>query len=185
MADEAGPFNGTLCAYNTNNALLGCIVFSGIGGSFAGGTNGFATFTGIYDDTAEIAKVVVDAGGVLYPLDFAISNLHVASVRRMVPPNDKDPSGFNRRHFPREHGHRKCRHKRDRNRKLQFNPNGYIHQHPLRLVPEHFGHDQSVQQRQWRNTYFKRGSQCHHDCRRVWELQLQRPPQRQLHGDAE
>lgn len=100
MADENGAFSGTLCAYNSNDALLGCVPFSGNGAPFAGGTNGFAAFAGVYSDTPEIAKVVVDAGGVLYPHDFAISNLYVTATRRMVPASVKIQAGSNSATFP-------------------------------------------------------------------------------------
>ena len=85
MADEAGPFSGTICAYNSANTLLGCEPFTGDGEPLAGGTYGMAIFAGIYDDTAEITTVTIDAGGALYPHDFAIDQLVLATSRRMVP----------------------------------------------------------------------------------------------------
>jgi trimeric autotransporter adhesin len=100
MADEAGPFSGTICAYNTSNTLIGCEPFNGTGAPLAGGTNGMAIFTGIYDDTAEIGKVTIDAGGQLYPHDFAINQLVVATSRRMVPPSVTVQAGANAATFP-------------------------------------------------------------------------------------
>ncbi len=85
MADEAGPFSGTICAYDSSGMPLGCSPFAGIGAPFAGGTNGFAPLAGIYDDVPEIAKVVVDAGGALYAHDFAIGQVVVSQNRRTVP----------------------------------------------------------------------------------------------------
>ena len=85
MADEAGAFSGTICAYNSASTLLGCEPFTGDGEPLAGGTFGMAIFAGLYDDTAEITTVTIDAGGALYPHDFAIDQLVLATSRRMVP----------------------------------------------------------------------------------------------------
>jgi hypothetical protein len=100
MADEAGPFSGTICAYNNNDELLGCVPIAGNGAPLAGGTNGLAAYAGIYDDTAEISWITVDAGGQTYPHDFAIGQLFVASSRRMVPPTVKVQAGATSATFP-------------------------------------------------------------------------------------
>jgi hypothetical protein len=100
MADELGAFTGTLCAYNASDALLGCVPFSGTGGLYAGGTSGLAAYAGIYDDASEIAKVTVDAGGALYPHDFAIGQLTVATSRRLVPASLKVQPGATTASFP-------------------------------------------------------------------------------------
>jgi hypothetical protein len=100
MADEEGPFTGTVCAYNAANTLLGCVPFTGHGAPLAGGTNGIAAYVGIYDDAPEIAKVTIDAGGALYPHDFAIGQVFVANTRRMVPPSVKVQAGASTVTFP-------------------------------------------------------------------------------------
>jgi hypothetical protein len=79
MADEGGPFAATMCAYDSSNALLGCASFSGVGSQF-----NQAIPIGLYDDTQEISKVTVDAGGALYPHDFGIGDLFVTSAARPV-----------------------------------------------------------------------------------------------------
>jgi len=96
MADEAGPFTGNLCAYNAANDLLGCVPFNGVGGN----VNGTAVYVGLYDDTAEISKVTIDAGGALYPHDFAIGQVSVATSRRMVPTSVKVQAGAGTATFP-------------------------------------------------------------------------------------
>jgi hypothetical protein len=83
MADEAGPFTATVCAYSSTNTLLGCVPFSGNGSGVADGS---AIFIGLYDDAAEISRITIDAGGALYPHDFAIGQVHVASTRRQFVP---------------------------------------------------------------------------------------------------
>jgi len=93
MADEGGPFTGTVCAYNAANALLGCVPFSGTGAPIAGGSNGIAAYVGVYDDAPEISKLIIDAGGALYPHDFAIGKVTVANTRRMVPSSVKVQAG--------------------------------------------------------------------------------------------
>jgi hypothetical protein len=85
MADEGGPFSATVCAYNAADVLLGCKPYTGTGAPIAGGSNGIAAVVGIYRDSADIAKVTIDAGGALYPHDFAIGTVSVATSRRMVP----------------------------------------------------------------------------------------------------
>jgi hypothetical protein len=98
MADELGPFTATLCAYDSSNAILGCVPFTGNGSTAANGT---AIFAGLYSDAAEIAKVTVDAGGALYPHDFAIGCLYVASSpRQLVPASVTVPAGANSAAFP-------------------------------------------------------------------------------------
>ena len=92
MPDELGPFTATMCAYNSSNVQLGCASFSGLGSDFDQ-----AIPIGLYDDTQEISKVVIDAGGALYPHDFAIGDLFVASAARpvvaVVPGSVTVPSG--------------------------------------------------------------------------------------------
>jgi hypothetical protein len=100
MADELGAFTGTLCAYNASNTLLGCVPFGGTGTLYAGDTAGPAAYVGIYDDAAEISKVTVDAGGALYPHDFGIGQLTVATSRRMVPTSVKVQAGATTATFP-------------------------------------------------------------------------------------
>ncbi len=91
MADEFGAFTATLCAYDSNGALLQCVPFNGNGSSAADGS---AIFIGLYDDAAEISKVTVDAGGALYPHDFAIGTLYVMnSVRQLMPSSVTVPAG--------------------------------------------------------------------------------------------
>jgi hypothetical protein len=91
MADGLGPFTATVCAYNSTNALLGCVPFSGNG---SGTADGSAIFIGLYDDVAEISRVTVDAGSALYPHDFAIGQVYAASTRRqMVPASVTMPAG--------------------------------------------------------------------------------------------
>ena len=98
MSDEWGPFTATLCAYNPTNALLGCIPFSGNATDTADGS---AIFIGLYDDIAEISRVTVDAGGALYPHDFAIGQVYVANTRRqMVPASVMVPPGATGVTFP-------------------------------------------------------------------------------------
>ena len=100
MSDEVGPFTGNLCAYNAANAPLGCVPFSGTGAPLAGGTNGIAAYVGIYDEVSEISSVTVDAGGQLYPHDFAIGRLFVASSPRTTPPSVKVQPGAWTATFP-------------------------------------------------------------------------------------
>jgi hypothetical protein len=100
MADEAGPFTGTVCAYNSSGNLLGCEPFNGNGANQAIDSTGLAIFAGIYDDTAEISTVKIDAGGALYPHDFAIGHLIVANTRRMVPPSVTVTAGATSTSFP-------------------------------------------------------------------------------------
>jgi hypothetical protein len=90
MADELGPFTATLCAYGAADQLLGCMPFTGNGDVFP---NNSAAFFGFYSDAGEIAKVTLDAGGALYPHDFAIEQVFVSSTRRMVPPSVKVEAG--------------------------------------------------------------------------------------------
>jgi hypothetical protein len=100
MADEQGHFSGTICAYNSSNTLIGCEPFTGDGEALAGGTNGMAIFAGIYDDPAEITKITIDAGGTLYPHDFAINQLVLATSRRMVPASVSVQAGATTATFP-------------------------------------------------------------------------------------
>jgi len=100
MADEGGPFSATVCAYNSADVLLGCKPYSGSGAPIAGGSNGIAAFVGIYRDTPEIARITIDAGGALYPHDFAIGSLSVAGSRRMVPASVKVQPGASSASFP-------------------------------------------------------------------------------------
>ena len=98
MADESGPFTATLCAYDSSNTLLGCIPFSGNG---TGTADGSAVFVGLYDDMQEISKVTIDAGGALYPHDFAIGRINVASTQRqLVPASVTVPAGATGVTFP-------------------------------------------------------------------------------------
>jgi trimeric autotransporter adhesin len=100
MADEAGPFSGTVCAYDSSDTLLGCKTYNGNGAPLAGGTNGLAIFTGIYDDKLEISKVTIDGAGALYPHDFAIGPLSLATNRRMVPQTVTVQAGASTATFP-------------------------------------------------------------------------------------
>jgi trimeric autotransporter adhesin len=92
MADELGPFTATMCAYNSSNTQLGCASFSGVGSEF-----NQAIPIGLYDDTQEISKVVIDAGGALYPHDFGIGDLFVTNAARpvvaVVPSSVTVPAG--------------------------------------------------------------------------------------------
>jgi hypothetical protein len=97
MAKEAGPFNGTVCAYGTGGGLLGCIPFSSSSHAYPDGT---AAYVGVYDDAAEISAVTIDASGSLYPHDFAIGNLTIASTRRTVPASVTVPAGATSANFP-------------------------------------------------------------------------------------
>ena len=76
--DEYGPFTGTICAYNSSNTQLGCSSFSG------SGSDPQARFIGIYDDTQEISSVTIDAGGALYPHDFAIGDAVVVNGEKQL-----------------------------------------------------------------------------------------------------
>jgi hypothetical protein len=100
MADEGGPFTGTVCAYNASDVLLGCVPISGTGAPIAGGLNGIAAYAGVYNDAQEISRVIIDAGGALYPHDFAIGSLTVTSTRRMVPPSVTVQPGATTATFP-------------------------------------------------------------------------------------
>ena len=98
MADESGSFTVTLCAYNAGDTLLGCVPFRGDARTAADGT---ALFTGLYDDVQEISKVTIDAGGLLYPHDFAIGTILVANARRqMVPTSVTVSAGSTSANFP-------------------------------------------------------------------------------------
>jgi hypothetical protein len=98
MADETGPFTATLCAYNAADTLLGCSPFNGNGTTDADNS---AIFVGLYDDAAEIAKVTIDAGGALYPHDFAIGQVFVANTaRQMIPASVTVPEGSVTADFP-------------------------------------------------------------------------------------
>jgi hypothetical protein len=92
MADENGPFTATMCAYDSSNTQLGCASFKGLGSEF-----NQAIPIGLYDDTQEISKVTVDAGGALYPHDFGIGDLFVTSAARpvvaVVPSSVTVPAG--------------------------------------------------------------------------------------------
>ena len=58
-------------------------------------------FVGLYDDVQELSKVTIDAGGALYPHDFAIGQLNVASTRRqLVPASVTVPAGATGVCFP-------------------------------------------------------------------------------------
>ena len=74
--DEPGPFTATMCAYDSSNNQLGCTSVSG------NGTDNPAHFIGVYDDTQEIAKITLDAGGALYPHDFAIGDALCGQCRK-------------------------------------------------------------------------------------------------------
>jgi hypothetical protein len=80
MPDEVGAFTVTLCAYNASNTLLGCAPFNLSVSQLAA-----APFVGIYDDTQEISKITVDAGGALFPHDFGIGDMSVVNGVRPVP----------------------------------------------------------------------------------------------------
>jgi Domain of unknown function (DUF4082) len=92
MADEVGPLTATLCAYDAADTLLGCKTFAGDGTVYPDNS---AIYAGLYDDVAEIAKVTIDAGGTLYPHDFAIGQVFISHTRRMVPPSVKVQPGAN------------------------------------------------------------------------------------------
>jgi hypothetical protein len=77
--DELGSSTATLCAYDFSDTQLGCASFNALGSEFAQ-----ATLVGIYDDTQEISKVIIDGGGTLYPHDFAIGDLFVTNAARPV-----------------------------------------------------------------------------------------------------
>ena len=79
MPDELGSFTAKLCAYDSSNTQLGCASFNA-----AGSLLDQAIPVGIYDDTQEISKVTVDAGGTLYPHDFAIGDMFVTNAARPV-----------------------------------------------------------------------------------------------------
>ena len=96
MADEAGPFTANVCAYNSADVLLGCVPFNGVGDSVKGN----AVYVGLYDDTAEISEVTIDAGGALYPHDFAIGQVFVTTSRRMIPSSVKVQAGARAATFP-------------------------------------------------------------------------------------
>jgi hypothetical protein len=91
MPDDLGPFTATVCAYTSTNALLGCVPFSG---NATGAADNSATFVGLYDDVTEISKITIDAGGALYPHDFAIGQVYVANTQRqLVPASVTIPAG--------------------------------------------------------------------------------------------
>ena len=100
MADEGGPFTGTICAYDAADEPLGCAPINGTGAPIAGGSNGIAAYVGVYNDAQQISRVIIDAGGALYPHDFAIGSLTVASSRRMVPPSVTVQPGASTTTFP-------------------------------------------------------------------------------------
>jgi hypothetical protein len=98
MADELGPFTATVCAYNSANTLLRCQSFTGNGTNAADGS---AIFVGLYSDVAEFSRITVDAGGALYPHDFAIGRLIVTnSPRKLVPASVTVPAGAASATFP-------------------------------------------------------------------------------------
>jgi hypothetical protein len=98
MPDEGGPFTATICAYRSDEQLLGCVPFSGM--STYQFPDGNATYVGIYDDAPEISRVTIDAGGSLYPHDFAIGSLTVAATHRTVPASITVPAGAITATFP-------------------------------------------------------------------------------------
>ncbi len=79
MPDELGAFTASLYAYDSSNTQLGCSSFSGLGSA-----NDQAIPVGVYDDTQEISKVIIDAGGALYPHDFAIGDMFITNAARPV-----------------------------------------------------------------------------------------------------
>jgi hypothetical protein len=92
MPDELGAFTASLCAYDSSNTQLGCSSFNGLASQFDQ-----AIPVGLYDDTQEISKVVIDAGGALYPHDFAIGDMFITNAARpvvaMVPGSVTVPAG--------------------------------------------------------------------------------------------
>jgi hypothetical protein len=62
--------------------------------------NALAVYAGVYDDAGGISKVTIDAGGTVYPHDFAIGSLSVATSRRMVPPTVTVRAGTTTTDFP-------------------------------------------------------------------------------------
>jgi hypothetical protein len=79
MPDELGAFTASLCAYDSSNTPLGCSSFSGLGSA-----NDQAIPVGLYDDTQEISKVIIDGGGALYAHDFAIGDMFITNAARPV-----------------------------------------------------------------------------------------------------
>ena len=97
MPDEYGTFTATVCAFDGSNTQLGCASFN------ASTDDPQAAFMGIYDDTQEISKVTVDAGGALYPHDFAIGDLYVVNGEKQlasVPASVTVPAGQTTATFP-------------------------------------------------------------------------------------
>ena len=97
MPDEYGAFTATVCAFDGSNTQLGCASFN------ASTDDPQAAFMGIYDDTQEISKVTVDAGGALYPHDFAIGDLYVVNGEKQlasVPASVTVPAGQTTATFP-------------------------------------------------------------------------------------
>ena len=110
MADEGGPFTGTICAYDAADEPLGCAPINGTGAPIAGGSNGIAAYVGIYNDAQQISTVVIDAGGALYPHDFAIGSL---TVDQFTAHGAVQRDGATRRqlgHLPGEYGWRQLHH---------------------------------------------------------------------------
>ncbi len=99
MPDELGAFTASMCAYDSSNTQLGCSSFSGLASQFDQ-----AIPVGLYDDTQEISSVVIDAGGALYPHDFAIGDLFVTNAARpvvaVVPSSVTVPAGQTTATFP-------------------------------------------------------------------------------------
>ena len=97
MPDEAGAFTATLCAFDSSGTQLGCTSISG------NGTDTPAHFIGVYDDTQEISKVTMDAGGALYPHDFAVGDALVVNGEKQlaaVPASVTVPQGATSATFP-------------------------------------------------------------------------------------
>ena len=91
MADEVGSFTATVCAYSSTDESLGCVPFNG---NSSGVADDSAVYIGLYDDVAEISRITIDAGGPLYPHDFAIGRVYVANTRRqLVPASVTVPAG--------------------------------------------------------------------------------------------
>ncbi len=127
MADEGGPFTGTICAYDAADEPLGCAPINGTGAPIAGGSNGIAAYVGVYNDAQQISRVIIDAGGALYPHDFAIGSLTVAEFTAHGAVQCDGATRRQLRHFSREYGHRHSPYLCNRYRHLFWNPC----QHPL------------------------------------------------------
>jgi hypothetical protein len=68
MADWAGPFEASLCLYDTEGDLLGCGIFPG---NATTGSDGSAAFIGMYHTDQIVSYALIDVAG---NSDFAISS---------------------------------------------------------------------------------------------------------------